>query len=134
MVTYIYEECTDRGEVLAKIGITSSSFKQSRLLSDLSLQFIFCCLQQFVKWLDQGVYDFCDIPLALKTDMTEKDAQFVEQELVTEWMSNPGGLVDEVKRLIGALKDLEVEGGFTTLVDGELQVLKYLRCSYRSGT
>lgn len=116
-------ECTDPKTVLAKIGITLNSVKQSQVLNDLPLRFIFCCLQQFVEWFDEGVYDFCSLPLALKTDMTEEDTQFVEQDLMTEWISNPGDLLNEVKKLTGALKEREVEGGFTTLVDGDLQVL-----------
>ena len=109
MSTYVYKDVTDPRDVLVKIGMTprkhdSKSDSQLVCLTKLPLRCIFNCLQQFVKWVDEGVYDFCNLPIALKTHMTERDTVFIEQELENQWTGSHSALVKEVKHLIDILK------------------------------
>lgn len=109
MSDYVYEHLTDPKKILTEIGITSNSLKHSQLscLTELPLTHVYICLQQFVKWVAEGIYDFCSIPYALKTHMIERDALFIEQELRDKWTGSRGDLVTEVKQLIEVLKHSE---------------------------
>ena len=111
MIAYVYEHLTDPNKVLAEIGITPNSLKHSQLtcLIELPLPYVFSCLQQFVRLVDEGVYDFCSLPFALKTHMTERDTRFIEQELRDLWTGSHGDLVTEVKQLIEVLKHSEMD-------------------------
>ena len=109
MIAYVYEHLSDPNKVLAEIGITPNSLKHSQLtcLIELPLPYVFSCLQQFVRRVDEGVYDFCSLPFALKTHMTDGDTQFMEQELRDLWTGSHADLVTEVKQLIEVLKHSE---------------------------
>ena len=122
MLDYVYKHLTDPNKVLAEIGITPNSLKHSQLtcLIELPLPYVFSCLKQFVNWIDEGVYDFCTLPFALKTHMTERDSSFIKQKLRRQWTGSHGDLVKEVKQLIEVLKNLQDD---ITKVDVEPQVI-----------
>ena len=109
MMSYVYEHLTDPQQVLLEIGITPNSLKHSQLacLIDMPLPTVFACFQRFVKWVDQGVYDFCNLPLALKAHLSAADLMFFEQELRDQWKGTLKGLEAEVKQMIEVLKHSE---------------------------
>ena len=107
----VYEPISDPQEVLSKIGIASNSLKHSQLacLIDLPLPATFYSLRLFVQWIHQGVYDFCNLPLALKAHLPEPDRIFLEQELRDQWTGTLEELEAEVKQMIEVLKHSENE-------------------------
>ena len=109
MMAYVYEHLTDANQVLTEIGITPNSLKHSQLacLIDLPIPTVFTCFQLFVQWVDQGVYDFCNLPLALKAHLPEADLMFFEQNLRDQWTGTLKGLEAEVKQMTEVLKHSE---------------------------
>lgn len=110
MVVHVYaEKLQDPRKVLTEIGITSSSLNDSQLkcFIDLPLTSVFSCLQQFVKWVDQGAYDFCSLPFTLKSPMKEEDTHKIEHELRARWTGSLSDLVREVEVLINTIKHSE---------------------------
>ena len=111
MIEYVYDHISDHNEVLKEVGLPPETLKGSQLgcLIELPLIFVFGCLKQFVKWVAEGFYDFSSLPIAVKTHMAEKDAQFIEQGLWGKWTGSHGDLVAEVKQLTEVLKHCEVD-------------------------
>ena len=109
MMSNVYVHLTDPEQVLFVIGITPNSLEQSQIacLVHLPLHAVFACFQLFVQWVDQGVYDFCNLPLALKAHLPEADRVFLEQELKDQWKGELEELETEVKRTIELLKHSE---------------------------
>jgi len=111
MMSYVYEHLTDPQRVLAEIGITPNSLKHSQLacIIDLPLTSVYSCFQLFVGWVDQGLYDFCNIPLALKSHLSEEDVVFFERELRDKWTGSTRDFETEVWQLIDILKHSETD-------------------------
>lgn len=109
MIDHVYNHCTEPKQVLEEIGIPPKGLKHSQLdcLVKLPVQYTCGCLHQFVKWIDEGLCDFCSLPLFLKTHLAEVDAHFIEQELKEKWEGSQGDLVSEVKQLNEVLKHCE---------------------------
>ena len=109
MMAYVYEHLSDPQRVLHEIGITPHSLKHSQLtcLIDIPLPWVFACFQCFVRWVDNGVYDFCNLPLAIKVHLSEEDVMFFELELREKWTGTTKELESEVKQMIEALKHSE---------------------------
>ena len=110
-MTYVYEDLTNPYEVLTEIGITPNSLKHSQLacLIDMPILTVFACLELFVQWVDQGVYDFCNLPLVLKANLSEADLTFFEKDLIVQWTGTLKGLETEVKKMIEVLKHSEID-------------------------
>ena len=96
-------------KVFLEIGLTHNSLNHLQLacLTKLPLCYIFSCLKLFVHWVDQGVYDFCALPLTLKDHLSEADLMFIERELREQWTGTLKDLEVEVKQLIEVLKHSE---------------------------
>lgn len=109
MMEYVYEHITDPIKVLTEIGITPNTLKHSQLvcLIDTPLPFVFACFECFVHWVDNGVYDFCNLPLAIKVHLSEADMNFFELELREKWTGTTVELEAEVKQMIEVLKHSE---------------------------
>ena len=129
MVTYVYEHLTDPEEVLSEIGITPNSLKHSQLalFIELPLPAVFTCFQLFVQWVDEGAYDFCNLPFALKTHLSEADHIFLGQELRDQWIETRKGtlkdLEAEVKQMIEVLR--HSEGDITKRVDEQKPTVSF---------
>lgn len=63
----------------------------------------------FASWVDEGLYDFCNLPFPLKTHMSKEDKVAVEQDLRERWMGSIGDLLSEMKQLIDVLKHSEAD-------------------------
>ena len=109
MMDYVYEHLSDPQRVLHEIGITPHSLKHSQLtcLIDIPLPRVFACFQRFVQWMDNGIYDFCNLPLAIKVHLSEEDVMFFELELREKWAGTSKELESEVKQMIEVLKHSE---------------------------
>ena len=109
MTDYVYEHLKDPQTVLYKIGITPHSLKPSQLtcLIDIPLSSVFACFQHFVLCVDNGVYDFCNLPLALKGHLSEEDVMFFESKLREKWTGTTKELELEVKQMTEVLKHSE---------------------------
>ena len=109
LTTYVYQHLTDPEVVLSEIGITTKSLKHSQLgsLVKLPLPKVFACLQLFIQWVDQGLYDFCNLPLTLKAHLSKADHDFFDCKLRDLWTGTPKDLEVEVKQLIDVLKHSE---------------------------
>ena len=110
MTGYVYDHLTEPNKVLAEIGITLKSFKPSQLvcLNKLTLRYMFNCLQQFGKWINEGFYDFSNLPFALKMHLTETDMQFLQHKSIkVKFEGNLDDLAKEVIQLIAVLKHSE---------------------------
>ncbi len=109
MMAYVYDHLSDPHKVLHEIGITPNSLKHSQLtcLLDIPLPSVFACLQCFVRWVDIGVYDFCNLPLAIKVHLSEEDVIFFDLELREKWMGTTKELESEVKKMIEVVKHSE---------------------------
>ena len=106
---YAYDPDIDPVEVLSKVGIAPDLLKHSQLdcLVDLPLPTVYSCLRLFVQWVDQGVYDFCNLPLTLKVHLSETDRVFFERDLRDQWTGLVNELEAEVKQMIEILKHSE---------------------------
>ncbi len=109
MMAHVYEHLKDPQTVLYKIGITPHSLKPSQLtrLKDIPLPSVFACLQCFVQWVGNGMYDFCNLPLAIKLRLSEENVMFFESELREKWAGTNKELESEVKQMIEVLKHSE---------------------------
>ncbi len=109
MMDYVYEHLSDPQRVLHEIGVTPHSLEQSQLtcLIDIPLPSVFACFQRFVQWMDNGVYDFCNLSHAIKVDLSEDDVMFFELELRKKWTGTTKELESEVKQMIEVLKHSE---------------------------
>ncbi len=135
MMAYVYEHLSDPQRVLHDIGVTPHSLKHSQLtcLIDIPVPFVFACLQCFVRWVDNGVYDFCNLPLAIKVHLTEEDVMFFKSELRDKWTGSTKELESEVKQMIEVLK--HSENDITSTVDNQTARVSYFRnimyvCTY----
>ena len=122
----VYEQLTDPQRVLHEIGVTPNSLKQSQLkcLMDIPLPSVFACFQRFVRWVDNGVYDFCNLPLAIKVHLSEEDVMFFELELREKWTGTTKELELEVKKMIEALKHSEND----IIVNKQATRVSYFSC------
>ncbi len=117
MMEYVYEHLSDPQKVLHEIGITPNSLKHSQLvcLIDIPLPSVYACFQRFVHWVDNGVYDFCNLPLTIKVHLSEENLTFIELELRDKWTGTTRELESEVKQMIEVLK--HSEGDITKTVN-----------------
>ena len=65
--------------VLGEVGLRSPSPQQLACLAELPLTQLFGCLQKFVVWVEEGVYDFCDLPFNVKSHISYPDQQALQQ-------------------------------------------------------
>ncbi len=131
MMAYVYEHIRDPQKLLHEIGITPNSLKHSQLvcLIDIPLPSVYACFQRFVQWVDNGVYDFCNLPLAIKAHLSEEDLAFFELNLRDVWPGTTKELESEVKQMIEVLK--LSEGDITRTVNKQApRVSSYLYPSY----
>ena len=103
----LYEHITQEREVLSEIGITNLTATQLDCLIQLPLTCSVSCMLLFSSWVDEGLYDFCNLPFPLKTHMSDVDRVAVEQELKESWTGSLGDLLTEMKQLIDVLKHSE---------------------------
>ena len=105
----LYEHIKRQQEVLNEIGITNLTTAQLDCLVQLPLTCTVSCMLLFASWVDEGLYDFCNLPFPLKTHMSYEDRIAVEQELRERWMGSVGDLLSEMKQLIDVLKHSEAD-------------------------
>lgn len=105
----LYEHITQQHAVLNEIGITNLTTSQLDCLVQLPLTSTVRCMLLFASWVDEGLYDFCNLPFPLKTHMSKEDKVAVEQDLRERWMGSIGDLLSEMKQLIDVLKHSEAD-------------------------
>lgn len=57
----------------------------------------------FNRWLDEGYYDFCNVPFCFKTQLSKADRNFIEKD-IKEMSRNASDLLKEVKEVIKTLR------------------------------
>ena len=75
----LYDHLSQSGKVLEEIGVRSTSVSQLECLVELPLPYLFNCLQLFVSWVKDGLYDFAALPFGLKTRIPDRDLQSIQQ-------------------------------------------------------
>ena len=92
----------------AKVGISHDSLTetQTSCLSRLPLKYAFACLQMFVRWIEEGFYNFRHLPLVVKATMLNEDELFLKFQLQNHWCSN-GELLHEIKTMLKILRQNE---------------------------
>ncbi len=103
----LYEHLRKHSDVLYEIGIHSAAPSHLACLAKLPLVSAYSCLKLFFNWVDEGYYDFCDVPFVLKVQMSYPDRNQVEQKLQLSWPSTLAELLREVQQLVDVLKHSE---------------------------
>ena len=75
----LYDHLSQSGKVLEEIGVRSTSASQLACLVELPLPSLFSCLQLFVSWIKDGLYDFAALPFGVKTRILDQDLQSIQQ-------------------------------------------------------
>ena len=75
----LYDHLNNNSAVLEEIGVHSLGPSQLACLEELPLPSLYCCLQLFVRWVEDGMYDFCSLPFAVKTHISNQDLQALQQ-------------------------------------------------------
>ena len=120
----LYDDIKQSQAVLKEIGITSLTPGQMDCFIQLPLTSTVSCMLLFAGWVDQGFYDFCNLPFPLKTHLSEGDRRAVEEEVRERWTGSVGDLLRDVKQLIDVLK--HSEGDITKKVNESSQVRKLI--------
>ena len=109
LIASVYQNLSDPEKVFLEIGIATGSLnsKQLACLIDLPLTQVFACYQQFVLWVDLGIYDFSNLPLVLKLHPSDEDVKFLSETLKEKWSGTVQDLEVEVKKLTNSLKQSE---------------------------
>ena len=124
----IYDHLNKSREVLEEIGIHTENLTDTQLacISELPLPAVYSCLQLFVKWIKEGLYDFCSLPFAIKTHITYQD-QVSLQQVPIRWAGTPTQLLDEIKAMSDVLSHSETH--ITKMVNQAAQkpIMEYLK-------
>ena len=75
----LFDPLGGSSKVLREVGLHSPSPQQLACLAELPLTQLFRCLQKFILWVEEGVYDFCDLPFNVKSHMSCQDQQALQQ-------------------------------------------------------
>ena len=62
-------------EIMGKIGMVGLSTTQIQCLSELPITNLYKCLEMFVTWTADGLYDFSSLPFHLKAHILPKDLE-----------------------------------------------------------
>ena len=116
----LYELITQEQDILKEIGITNLTTGQMDCLVQLPLTSTVSAMLLFAGWVNEGFYDFCNLPFPLKTHLSFADRKSVEEELREKWPGSLGDLLRDVKQLIDVLK--HSEGDITKKVNDSSQV------------
>ena len=91
-----YNHLSQSGKVLEEIGVRSTSASQLACLVELPLPSLFSCLQLFVNWVKDGVYDFAALPFGVKTRIPCQDLQSIQQ-IHLQWTGRKSTVGDQIK-------------------------------------
>ena len=75
----IDDKIDQNAPVFAKASTSTLSPPQIKVLENLPIAMVFTCLQLFIQWLNDGMYDFHTLPFALKTKMSPEDQEALHQ-------------------------------------------------------
>ena len=104
-------------DVLKEIGIRNAKQAHLDCLVELPLTATYSCLKLFLNWVDDGFYDFTDLPFPLKGHM---DDHALEQSLKRPGETNLTVLMKHLCQLADILKRSENE--IVQAVDEAVQV------------
>ena len=107
--------------IMTYLILYSLSDTQLVCLSSVRLCFLFSTLELFVRWVEEGLYDFNSLPMALKVHLTEEDSTMLEQ-LPKCFPGTSSQLLVELKELSDVL--LHVESHLIKEVNEQAQVKK----------
>ena len=65
--------------VFARSSTPTLSPPQLKFLENLPTVVVFSCLQKFIQWLKDGMYDFHTLPFTLKTHLSSEDQEALLQ-------------------------------------------------------
>ena len=91
------------GEVLQKIGVQSANSAQISCLAELPLTSTYSCLELFFHWLDEGFYDFSDMPFPFKVHLGKEEEKEIEKLCVRR----SAVVLEELQQLVDLLKQSE---------------------------
>ena len=98
----------DYKHVFYNLGIQSSpSRSQLQCLADIRLTSAYSCLKFFFHWIDDGYYDFNNLPIHLKKSINPKDVKTPIEQIDSKWDDSPAALLKALEQLVDILKDSE---------------------------
>ena len=77
--------------VFARRSTHTLSPPQLKFLENLPTVMVFSCLQMFIQWLKDGMYDFHTLPLTLKTHLPLEDHEVLLQ-IPAKWKGGESSL------------------------------------------
>ena len=123
----LYKDMSKESEVLWEIGVRNAKQSHLQCLYELPLTATYNCLELFLNWIDDGYYDFTDLPFPLKGHMSSR---YLEESLpssrsLEESLQKPGesSLMKELQHLADVLKRSEKE--VIEAVDKTIEVRLY---------
>ena len=65
--------------VFNELRVNGLSNTQEHVLRELPLCSLLSAMQLFIEWVQDGRYDFCELPIAFKSHMNEHDSSTIQQ-------------------------------------------------------
>ena len=82
------------------IGVENPSPSHLQCLEDLPLTATYSCLKLFLRWVEEGYYDYCTLPFPFKVHLSDD-----QQHAIEEWKgSTIPNLKEELSEVIKVLK------------------------------
>ena len=101
-------ELHDCDHVFYNLGIQSAPSKtQVQCLATIPLTSAYSCFKFFFQWIDDGYYDFNDLPIIVKKSINPKDIETPIEEIDSQWDDSPAVLLKALQQLVDVLKDSE---------------------------
>ena len=101
-------ELHDCDHVFYNLGIQSATSKsQIQCLATIPLTSAYSCFKFFFHWIDDGYYDFNDLPILMKKSINAKDIKTPVEEIDSKWDDSPAALLKALEQLVDILKDSE---------------------------
>ncbi len=91
---------------LVSLPPCSLSQAQHACLDSLSLDNLFHTRNMFVRWAEEGLYDFCSLPFGVKKHLSESNEQALDQ-LPKRFNGSPAELLNSLRSLVDVLVHLE---------------------------
>ena len=101
-------ELHDCDHVFYNLGIQSAASKsQIQCLATIPLTSAYSCFKFFFHWIEDGYYDFNDLPVLMKKSINAKDIKPPVEEIDSKWDDSPAALLKGLEQLVDILKDSE---------------------------
>ena len=122
-VLIVYES-SSLVDVLKEIGVENPSPSHLQCLEDLPLTATYSCLKLFLRWVDEGYYDYCTLPFPFKVHLSDD-----QQHAIEEWKgSTIPNLKEELSDLIKVLKHSQQD--ITCRTNAEAVNVRRISCPF----